>query len=153
PLDFWVAEAFVFLSSLSNPHFILSLLIFVMLLQMILRNYFGIWNTILIFILSTILVSISPFSAIIMGFVFLMNVILVQKFSKESISNLIVFGIPVGIIGAYQYLTIRADPILNNWNTQNVTQTPPLLNLLFSFSPLLIGVFILLFIFWKRKIP
>ncbi len=152
PLDFWVAEAFVFLSSLSNPHFILSLLIFVMLLQIILRNYFGIWNTILIFIFSTILVSISPFSAIIMGFVFLMNVILVQKFSKESISNLIVFGIPVGIIGAYQYLTIRADPILNNWNTQNVTQTPSLLNLLFSFSPLLIGVFILLFIFWKRKI-
>ncbi len=135
PLDFWVAEAYIFLSSLSNPHFILSLLIFVMLLTIILRNYFGLWITILVFILSIILVSISPFSAIIMGFVFLMNVIFVRKFSKESISNLIVFGMPTGIIGAYQYLTIRADPVLNNWNAQNVTQTPSLINLLFSFSP------------------
>jgi len=152
PMDFWVAEAYVFLSSLSNPHFVLSFLIFTVLLIIILRNFSGIWVSTLIFLLSLVLASISPFSAIMMGFVFLMNVIVVQKFSRESIRNLVVFGIPTGLLGVYQYLTIHSDPILNKWNVQNITQTPSLINLLFSFSPMLIGIFIFLFLFWKHKI-
>lgn len=152
PLDFWVAEAFIFLSSLSNPHFVLSLLIFTILLIIILRNYCRVWISILIFVLSAILVSISPFSAIIIGFVFLMNFIFVRNITKGSVSNLLAFSIPTGFIGAYQFLTIHADPILNNWNTQNVTQTPSLLNIIFSFSPMLIGVIVLLVLYRFKKI-
>ena len=153
PLDFWVAEAFIFLSSFSNPHFVLSLLLITVLLSIIFRNLHGIWISIFIFFLSIILVSISPFSAILMGFVFLMNVILGRTFTKKSINNLIVFSIPTVMIGAYQYLSIHADPILNKWNSQNVTETPALINILFSFSPMLIGIIIFLFIFWKKKLP
>jgi len=49
PADFWVAESFIFLSSFSNPHFVLSLLIMSILLTFIIRNRNGIKFAIIIF--------------------------------------------------------------------------------------------------------
>lgn len=152
PIDFWVAESFIFLSSFSNPHFVLSLLIMSILLTFLIRNQNGINFAIIIFILSVILASISPFAAIMIGIIFGINLFLNKDFTKEKLINLAVFVIPAGAIGFYQYLTIRNDPVLNNWNLQNVTQTPSIINLLFSFSPFIIGVLILVKTLWKKKI-
>ncbi|PKO07543.1 MAG: hypothetical protein CVU41_02285 [Chloroflexi bacterium HGW-Chloroflexi-3] len=152
PIDFWVAESFVFLSSFSNPHFVLSLLLMSIFLTFIIRNQHGVKFPIIIFFLSVILASISPFAAIMIGIIFGINIILHREFTKEKIINLVVFGIPTGAIGFYQYLTIRNDPVLNNWNLQNVTQTPSIINLLFSFSPFIIGILFLFIKLWKKKI-
>ena len=151
PIDFWVAESFIFLSSFSNPHFVLSLLIMSILLTFIIRNQFGIKFAIIIFILSVILASISPFAAIMIGLIFWINIILDREFIKEKLFNLAVFSSPAVAIGFYQYLTIRTDPVLNNWNSQNITQTPSIINLLFSFSPFIIGILILVITLWKKK--
>ncbi len=152
PIDFWVAESFIFLSSFTNPHFVLSLLIMSILLTFIFSNRHGIKFAAIIFILSTILVSISPFSAIIIGFIFGINIIIDREFTKEKIINLAVFSIPTGMIGVYQFLTIRNDPVLNNWNSQNITLTPSIINIFFSFSPFFLGILFFLITFWKKKI-
>lgn len=152
PVDFWVAESFIFLSSFSNPHFVLSLLIMSILLTYYLRNQYGMKLTIIIFFLSVILASISPFAAIMIGIILGIDIILNREFTKEKIINLVVFIIPSGAIGFYQYLTIQNDVVLNNWNLQNVTQTPSIINLLFSFSPFILGILILIIILWKKKI-
>ncbi|MBW6472294.1 MAG: hypothetical protein K0B14_04145 [Anaerolineaceae bacterium] len=152
PIDFWVAESFIFLSSFSNPHFVLSLLVMSILLTFVIRNQHGIKVAIIIFFLSVILASISPFAAIMVGIIFGINIILSREFTKEKLFNLAVFIIPAGGIGFYQYFTIRNDPVLNNWNLQNVTQTPSIINLLFSFSPFIIGILILFITLWKKKI-
>jgi hypothetical protein len=152
PIDFWVAESFIFLSSFSNPHFVLSFLIMSILLTFIIRNQNGIKFAIIIFFLSVILTSISPFAAIMIGIIFGINIILQRELTKDKIINLAVFGIPAGTIGVYQYLAIRNDPVLSIWNLQNVTQTPSIINLLFSFSPFIIGVLILFLKLWKKKI-
>jgi hypothetical protein len=99
-----------------------------------------------------ILTSISPFAATMIGIIFGINIIFTREFTKEKFINLAVFIIPAGAIGIYQYLTIRNDPVLNNWNSQNITLTPSIINLLFSFSPFIIGILILFIILWKKKI-
>ncbi len=152
PIDFWVPESFIFLSSFSTPHFVLTLLIMSILLTFIIRNQHRMKFAIIIFFLSVILTSISPFAAIMIGIIFGINIILNKEFTKEKFINLALFIIPAGAIGFYQYLSIRDDPILNNWNLQNVTKTPSIINLLFSFSPFIIGILILFITLWKKKI-
>jgi hypothetical protein len=152
PIDFWVAESFIFLSSFSNPHFVLSILLMSILLTFIIRNQYGVMFAIIIFFFSVILASISPFAAIMIGIIFGINIILTREFTKEKLINLAVFIIPAGAIGFYQFLTIRYDPVLNIWNSQNITQTPSMINLLFSFSPFIIGILFLFITLWKKKI-
>ena len=150
PVDFWVAEAFVFLSSFSTPHFSLTILLMTLALIILLKKKFGIWMATLIFLLSLLLVSISPFAAIIIGSLFGINIFFGKDFLKEKIIQLFVYGIPTIGIGVYQYATIRSDPVLNFWNSQNVTLTPSFINLLVTLLPFLLGSIVLLFSFRKK---
>ena len=145
PVDFWVAEAFVFLSSFSTPHFSLTFLLMILAMSILVKKTFEIWMTTLIFLLSIILVSISPFASVIIGFLYGINIFLGKDFLKEKIVQFISFGIPAVSIGVYQYETIRSDPVLNIWNSQNVTLTPSIINLLITLLPFLLGSIVLLF--------
>ncbi len=152
PLDFWVSEAFVFLSAFSNPHFILTFLCLSLLLNLLLSENYGFKPLIGYFVIGLILVNISPFAAVVFGFVMITNLFMTRKnFSKKFITTLS-FGLPVVFIGAYQYFTIKSDPILSIWNSQNVTTTPTIPNLFFGLSPLLIGSIILLLLIFNKKI-
>ena len=152
PADFWLAEAYGFLSAFSNLHFILSLLIMTTLAGFVVRksNRFSI--RVLIIMFGLILVNISPFAAVVMGFVFGVNFFIDRSGFKENLVNLILFCIPVGVIGGYQLISINNDPYLKIWNIQNLTPSPSVINLIFSFSPLLIGIVILLILLSRKKI-
>jgi hypothetical protein len=139
--DFWVAEAYPFLSMYTNPHFPLGLAILIFF--MILDNK----NIFLAFVLGTALAIIQPFAVVIAILVktgsillelFQQKELIFQKLIKSpALWNLLGFGISGGLLLVYQYLSILADPVLANWNDQNLTPSPALVDFLLSFSPVL----------------
>jgi hypothetical protein len=137
--DFWVAEAFPFLSAYSNPHFPLG----VSLLLFILIRYKEGAKTSDYFCLSicTILLAIILPFAFVIGFV----VIGLKEFIKVILSKKIKTISPVlyCLIGGllfliYQQWIATHDPLLVVWNQQNVTASPHLWDILISLSPVLI---------------
>jgi hypothetical protein len=137
--DFWVAEAFPFLSAYSNPHFPLgiSLLLFILI-----RFYEG-WKREGYFwlcVCSILLVIILPFGYVIglmvvgvkefMGFIHSKNF----KSLSPALYCLLV-GLPILI---YQQWAATHDPLLMVWNEQNITISPPLWDIFISISPLIL---------------
>lgn len=152
PIDFWVSEAYIFLSSISNPHFILSFLILGFLLKLILQEKVDIKSSVLFFILSIILSSISPFASIIFCFVLMVDILQNRNKFFQKLKIFLSFTFPAFIVGGYQYFSIKNDPILRAWDQQNVTLTPGFINLIFGLSPFFIGIAIMVYLNIKNKI-
>ncbi len=153
--DFWVAEAYPFLSAYANPHFPLTLGLLLWILtppgvdtavgtpanlsQVVRRS----WKTApLVFLLALI----SPFAVIIAVLVLggvivlgcLLNGRVLGPAGRQYIGRLVwmaATGAPVLIYD--QWVTMRS-PQLRAWNAQNVTPAPAPWDFLLSFSPVLI---------------
>lgn len=136
--DFWVAEAYPFLSMYSNPHFPLGLALildfFVQLRNPVARSSFF-W-----LVLKGILLAIvMPFGVVVAGLVASGAQLWEIIVEKSPIRWwMLGFLIPGGLFLIYQYSVIQSDPVLAGWNAQNFTDTPPLWDILISFSPALI---------------
>ena len=136
--DFWVAEAYPFLSMYSNPHFPLGLALilgfFVQMRNAVTRNGFF-W---LVF-KGIMLAIVMPFGVVVAGLV-AGGVQLWEIIEKKSAIRWWMLGFlaPGGLFLIYQYIVIQSDPVLSGWNAQNLTYTPPLWDILISFSPALI---------------
>ncbi|MHB0987726.1 MAG: hypothetical protein ACYC3P_03555 [Bellilinea sp.] len=133
--DFWVAEAYPFLSMYSNPHFPLGLALildfFVQLHNPITRSRFS------GLVLKGILLAIvMPFGVVVAGLV-AGSVQLWEIIERKSPIHWWMLGFlaPGGLFLIYQYSVIQSDPVLSGWNAQNLTYTPPLWDILISFSP------------------
>ena len=140
--DFWVAEAYPFLSMYTNPHFSIGLALMILALMPERKENF-LWDL----ILGIGLGIIQPFAVVI---------VLIVKFVQLSLGNLkgiiqdrkifddpavistIAFGFGGGLILVYQYWSILNDPVLSLWNDQNITESPGYMDLILSFSPCLI---------------
>jgi hypothetical protein len=148
--DFWVAEAYPFLASFANPHFPLS--IAAMLGMFILWEKDKHWQTYLITAgLAILLAILQPFCNVIVGLVlginWLIEVIKREPWKRKMIVLAIfgTFSLPIAII----YLnSIVSDPLLAQWNKQNITPAPAIWDLLLSFSPAIIFALIGL---WKQR--
>lgn len=107
-------------------------------------------------VISFLLALISPFGilvvVIILGGMALWEILIqVQKSGyfqslRYIILNQDIVQILAILIGGfpvifYYFIVIRIDPILSGWNAQNVTQSPPLWDLIISLSPALILAF------------
>ena len=144
--DFWVAEAYPFLSGLANPHFPLSLALLVVILR--LTSTSPSQKQMLCLSLAGIALSIlSPF-----GFVLATGVVslswLWEIFEKKSSSIwptvvLVISGLPYCL---YQYWAVNSTPQLAAWTAQNQTPSPAFWDVMLSFSPWLL----LLIIGWKE---
>ncbi len=164
--DFWVAEAFPFLSAYVNPHFPLSLALLLWLLTIPEHKRWSddqpIWLTSLG---SLLLALLSPFGVV------LALVVLAGLFAWELWPRLAtrawiaarprpaqaeqgpsqaamerrvllarrLLGLSLG--GApwliYIVWVMRIDPVMAGWNSQNITLSPPLWDLFVSLSPAL----------------
>jgi hypothetical protein len=144
--DFWVAEAFPFLSGLANPHFLLALclmVISIMISQPVTNelNYPGLFFTALL------LSILSPFGFVVAACVLLLSWIW-EKVDRQSstawpILVFVLAGIPYC---AYQYWAVYSTPQLAAWTEQNQTPSPQVWDVLLTFSP-----WILLIIFsWEE---
>jgi hypothetical protein len=147
--DFWVAEAYPFLSAFSNPHFSLGMAIVLSLFTFTQDRNSGLSKW-LIVLLSLLLAILLPFGVVLVLLI-LAGLVVWEGFPRYSgIFRGVVFqrlawiglgGIPVLV---YDIVVTYQDPFLKIWNSQNLTLSPPLWDLLISLSPLvflaLVGV-------------
>ena len=156
--DFWVAEAFPWLSSYTNPHFPLSLGLILLLLLPHGRDKqqrsYTILRGFLITLAALILSIISPFGIILVILILIGEEILriiwelpdvdIGGFDRRIVWVLI-GGIPFIL---YDLWVTAGHPALSIWNSQNITPAPPIWDFILSFSPLLllsiIGIYDLL---------
>jgi len=153
--DFWVAEAYPFLSMYTNPHFTIGLAL--MIFTLIPAKKGSLWGGMA---LGFLLGIIQPFAVVI--------VILVKAgrlglrlWTRENAGQRLLqtvgfldtagFALIGGLTLTYQYWTILADPVLSLWNAQNLTESPGFVDLLFSFSPCLLLAFLGLRSAWKGE--
>jgi len=135
-MDFWVAEAYPFLSMIANPHFPFGVGLLLMFFSGIQENRSVKWFDPF---LGVILAIVLPFGVVVGS-----AVIVVYNFFRWFQSEKIQWKLPLfyllpaGIVLVYQYFAILSDPLLREWNAQNQTPTPSLWVLLLSFAPLLL---------------
>jgi hypothetical protein len=149
-MDLWVAEAYPFLASFANPHFPLS--IAVMLGMFIVWEKDKHWQAYLITaVLGVLLAILQPFCNIIVGLVLGVDWIF-ELFQhepwKRKATVLAIFGLSSLPIAVIYLNNIASDPLLAQWNKQNITPSPAIWDLLISFSPAIIFALIG---FWKQK--
>lgn len=140
--DFWVAEAYPFLSMYTNPHFSLGMAI---MIHSLLPRQQDRWLPAL---LSGLLLGlIQPFGVVIIGLVKVIGGavkalggdIKPKDLLKERwIWSVLAFCMAGGAVIAYQFWAILRDPVLSQWHGQNITARPAPLDLVVSLSPCLI---------------
>lgn len=153
PTDFWVAEAYPFLSAFSNPHFPLGLGILLQTFTFYLMPG-KTWHYGLFMVLGLLEALILPFGLVVVGIVLLLYCLLNwmdtnHELSRiNSIRTLISSFAPListlllgGPFLLYQFWISTSDPVLAGWNAQNLTPSPALWDLLISFSPAVILAF------------
>ena len=149
--DFWVAEAFPFLSSYTSPHFTLgtALLLLIFTYQLKTKKK-AISKT---FIFGLLISIIMPFGFVVAALIILLCEIqdwVIRK--KIEISGLAAL-IPGGLFLIYQYYVSLTNPALAVWNAQNITASPKFWDLLVSFSPAFLLAAISVKRFWKSGDP
>lgn len=134
-VDFWVAEAFPFLSGLANPHFPIALAM--MVLAIILPEYSGgkpiiVWMGLTGFLLSIV----SPFGFVlicgVLFFSFIWKIHDHSRITKLSIFAFFVTGLPYSL---YQYWAVTSTPQLAQWTAQNLTPSPQVWDIFLTVSP------------------
>jgi len=139
--DFWVAEAYPFLSMYANPHFPLGLALVLYLLTPKPGNKISKINFIQTGFIALLLSVINPFGVVIVLMVIGGNLIWLW-ISKHELGSMIyrfmasaIFGLPVLI---YDYWIANVDPAFRSWNAQNLTASPPIWDVVVALSPALI---------------
>ncbi len=137
PSDFWVAEAYPFLSMLTNPHFPLGLALIVFVFNDFLEEEVP-YRYPRLALAGLILSMISQFGLVLVLVVASARLAWIwiesRRLEWQPVISLGLFGGPFLF---YQYYAILSDPILAGWNAQNQTPSPPAWDLLLSFSPAL----------------
>jgi hypothetical protein len=164
--DFWVAEAYPFLSAYTNPHFPLSLALLLYLLTLpssIFHSTPPRWITLWKLGVAAFFLSLlSPFGIVIASLVLgglLLWEMLAQVYrgrgqsqdggsllqlirSSATVQTLIYRLAWILVCGLpmllYDLWIVRVDPQLAVWNAQNLTLTPPVWDVLLALSPVLL---------------
>ncbi len=164
--DFWVAEAYPFLSSFVNPHFCLSIALMLWITRLFIENQSpkNIWRYLWLLLASFVLGLLAPFALIIvLGVNFIL--ILIYFFQAidekrkmlEANNHLRLYYLICVIVGGapillYEFYIVNIDPILRGWQTQNITPSPPFWDILLSLSPLLLLAIFGIFIVVRQKL-
>lgn len=153
--DLWVAEAYPFLASYANPHFPLGMTLLLWILIQFAhpaRLHYGWLQS---FVLGIALSIVMPFGIVVAifvgGLVTTWAIFTREPFVPWRALIALAGG---GLFLVYQYFIILRDPVLAGWNAQNITTSPPLWDLLVSFSPaLLLGIYAVLKIIKRNHDP
>lgn len=140
--NLWVAEAYPFLASYTNPHFPLGLALLTILIFY--QPGWDLRSMVLAFLLAMLLALVVPFGIVILGVVLLleMAILLIQSRSFLAIKVKLVYLVVIAIgslpILIYDVTLTWTRPLLAGWNAQNLTPSPPLWDLVLAFSPALL---------------
>lgn len=134
--DFWVAEAYPFLSSYANPHFPLGLGLMLWILILAIGKARQLW---ILGLLALLLGIVLPFgvavACMVLGGMFFIDFLEKKKSNPLPLVLVAVFG---GAMIAYQVAVTRLDPVFYEWDIQNVTPTPAWWDMVVSFLPALL---------------
>ena len=156
--DFWVAEAYPFLSAYANPHFPLSLALLIFLLMPVAPMDKGrkwgiagaehpLYPILGVILASLALALLSPFAVVIVLVIWsalamweiIQSYYLSQPIELSGMLSrlgwIALGGLPVLV---YDLVVISSDPLLSAWNAQNLTPTTPPWDVLASLSPVLL---------------
>jgi hypothetical protein len=143
--DFWVAEAYPFLSAYSNPHFCLGLAILIELLIRYRETQKG-KAIFIVGILALLESLIMPFGIILCGAIGgLLSLFDIIRKKAIAWEWLISVGVGGGVYVLYQYYITNQEPLLVDWNAQNITGSPSPLDFLLSFCPVFVLAIIQVF--------
>ena len=152
PADFWVAEAYPFLSMYTNPHFPLGLALVLWVFCMVLEPERA--DRLPKLLATGLLISI------IMPFGIVIALMVAAGWAAWTwLETRYLHWQPVVCLGAlggpfllYQFWAAQVDPVLAGWNAQNVTVSPPVWDFLLSFSPaFVLAVFGAVVLFQREK--
>jgi hypothetical protein len=143
--DFWVAEAYPFLSAYATPHFSIGLAL--LLTIFLLSQQVCPFPTCLILSgLSLLLAVIQPFGIVVAIAVIAGKVIwdgwIDRRWTWQALLPVLIGG---GLPLLYQFWIIQTDPLLSAWNDQNLTPAPALWDLVLSLSPAILIAFFALY--------
>jgi len=149
--DFWVAEAYPFLSAYTNPHFPLGIAL-LLAIFLVLHRPLTAPRYAALFFLGLALAVILPFGLVIAGVVCL----LIFAWHSLEMRSLVTWkyvalfagGFPVVL---YQFWVTQNHPALAAWNAQNLTLTPPAWDIGLSFSPALLLAIVGLPAAWRER--
>lgn len=148
--DFWIAEAYPFLSMLANPHFPLGLAILVWILTIDLGPSTR-WSGPTTAVLGLLLAVIQPFGLVILAGLMLGRVIWHWVKERRFAPYNMVWALSMGgIFLLYQYWSIRTDPVLALWDGQNLTPALEGWDFALSMLPALAFALIGIWAFWKQ---
>ena len=160
--DFWVAEAFPFLSAYANPHFPLGLGLILCLFLWVktaktTNSRSWLLHGLLVALVALLMAVVTPFGVVVV-LVVLGGSALWEFWDQREhylsrggpkiltfyeirhniimIAWIIVGGGPLLV---YDFLVASLDPVLSGWNAQNLTPSPPVWDLIVSFSPVLLA--------------
>lgn len=139
--DLWVAEGYPFLASFANAHFPLGLALQLWLVLPLVDDRLDLKTGIKIFLASLAAAVVSPFSIpvvlVVLGGVFIWKWF-EKTLLKTSLIRLILTGLGGGPLLVYYFVTIKTHPVLQLWDAQNITPSPPWWDILISFTPMLV---------------
>ncbi|MCB0211437.1 MAG: hypothetical protein KDJ52_19010 [Anaerolineae bacterium] len=142
PIDFWVPEAFVHYSLHANPHFPLGLMLMLLVLMQVVWPYTQallLSRIVMPTLLAILLAIVLPFAVVIVWLLLaalIGRTVLIHKgrlLWSHIWPTLGVVGGSLPVVG-YQYWVTITNPILAGWNAQNVTSTPPVMNVILGFG-------------------
>lgn len=148
--DFKIPEIYPFLSSFTNPHFPLAIGLMLVILKLFRMNIR--FKFVIFALLSIILAIIQPFCLIIiLGIVGILSLIEWQEISKDRIFSFCSLLIPTLAFGAYLLYIMKSNSMIREWNSQNLTPTPPIWDLVISLSPIIIPAIAGIFLVFKTN--
>jgi hypothetical protein len=142
--DFWVAEAYPFLTGFTNAHFPLGMALQVWLITPSTGDEKLSWRRIIATLLGSALLSIIyPFGWVVAAAVTGVSAAWLL-WKKADWQHGCIHWLSILLGGApymlYSIWVVSNHPVLRLWNAQNLTPASGLLDLLISFSPLLIFI-------------
>lgn len=151
PADVWVAEGYPYLSMFLNPHFPLGLALILWLIQPEDGTRLAGWPWLRL-ILGLLLSIIQPFGVVIVAVVMSLEVVWTWLEERKWKPGGLVWSLALGGPWlVYQFWAIRSDPVLRQWDAQNLTPAPPLWDLLLSLSPALLLASVGVYRLWKER--
>jgi hypothetical protein len=149
--DFWVAEAYPFLSAYANPHFPLSAGLMVWIFRQALQPS-GRWRIARLAAAGITLALASPFSIVLCGGILAgLTVWDALEHRRLRLASVWVAPLVAAPLVLYEFFAAQGHPVLAGWNAQNLTAAPPVWDFLLSFSPALPLAVAGLAAAWKQR--
>jgi hypothetical protein len=167
--DFWVVEAYPFLSAFSAPHFSIGLGLLLELLAPLggaIQPLPAFWGHARMLLMAFLLGVLSPFGIVIAILIYLGMLVwhTVRDLRNGKLKIYSIWKTPVfryliwiGLAGGpwlfYDYWAATHDPVLSGWNAQNLTPSPPVWDLFLALSPVLLLAICGLRRSWRENEP